>query len=132
MFSIARRQLYKYLRNRSRDRLRHEIDMGVSSIHALGQSPSSIIGTQEREGLVLQALRRVSVEHQTMLELHYWEHMPAPEIAEVLEIQPGAVRVRLHRARRALEDALREVVVPTTTDEDFDVHEVARALGQKV
>lgn len=132
LFSIARRQLYKYLRNRSRDQSRHDIDMGVSSIHALGQSPSSVVGTREREGLVLQALRQVSVEHQTMLELHYWEHLPAPEIAQVLDIQPGAVRVRLHRARKALEDTLRGMIVPSSEDDDFDVHEVARALGQKI
>lgn len=130
--SIARKQLYKHFRNLTRDRKRQDLDLGVSSIRALDQSPSSVIAAQEREGLVLEALQRVSVEYQTILELHYWECLSASDIAQVIDIKPGTVRVRLHRARRALHEMFGELVQPQDDDEGMNVDAIARALGRKV
>ena len=59
-----------------------------------------------------------------LLEMHYWEEMDAAEIAETLSIPSGTVRVRLHRARGRLRDALSEQL----TDGDLDA--TARALGR--
>ncbi|MBL8943692.1 MAG: sigma-70 region 4 domain-containing protein, partial [Myxococcales bacterium] len=39
---------------------------------------------------------------QTLLELHYWEGLDAPEIAVALDVRPGTVRARLMRARQQL------------------------------
>lgn len=129
LLAIARKQLYKYIRDRYRKQAREDPDLGVSSVTALGQSPSSVFAAKEREALVLQALQRVSVEHQTMLELHYWESMPAAEIAEVVDLQPGAVRTRLHRARKALQRALEEL---SAGSPDIDIDVIAREIGARV
>ena len=130
LFSIARKQLYKFLRDRARAQSRSEPDLGVSSVIALGQSPSSVVASKQREALVLAALQRVSVEHQTMLELHYWEGMAAPEIAEVFGLESGAVRTRLHRARKALAAALGELGSDEGAPDDLDA--LARKLGRLV
>jgi RNA polymerase sigma-70 factor (ECF subfamily) len=130
ILAIARRQLYKYLRDRSRQGARDEPDLSVSSVVALGQSPTSIIAAAQREALLLQALQRIPVEQQTLLELHYWERLPANDLAQVLDIEPGAVRVRLHRARRALERVLTELVGPG--GEQVDIDATARVLGLAV
>ena len=130
ILAIARRQLYKYLRDRSRQGARDDPDLSVSSVVALGQSPTSIIAAAQREALLLQALQRIPVEQQTLLELHYWERLPANDLAQVLDIEPGAVRVRLHRARRALERVLTELVGPG--GEQVDIDATARVLGLAV
>jgi RNA polymerase sigma-70 factor (ECF subfamily) len=130
ILAIARRQLYKYLRDKSRHNAREDADLSVSSVVALGQSPSSVIAAEQREALLLQALQRIPVEQQTLLELHYWERLPAAELAQVLDIEPGAVRVRLHRARRAVEKVLSELVGPH--GEPVDVETTARVLGLAV
>lgn len=105
LFGVARRQLYKFLRDRaSRARL-VDVDFGVSSVRDLGHSPSSMMAKQQDHELLLQALQQVSVEHQTIIELYYWEQLSGPEIAEVLEIAPATVRTRLHRGRQAVEEA---------------------------
>ncbi len=130
VLAIARRQLYKYLRDRSRSNAREEPDLSVSSVVALGQSPTSIIAAAQREALLLQALQRIPVEQQTLLELHYWERLPANDLAQVLDIEPGTVRVRLHRARRAVERVLAELVGPG--GEPVDIEATARVLGLAV
>lgn len=109
LFGVARRQLYNYLRARANHERRVNVDLGVSSVHDLGQSPSSAMAELQRHQLLLMALQRVSVEHQTMLELFYWEQLGGAEIAAVLDIAPATVRTRLFRGRQAVHKALVEL-----------------------
>lgn len=102
LLAIARRQLLKYIRDRVAHGVRVEPDLGVSSIAALGLSPSSAVFAKQQHQRLLEALRQLPVDHQTMLELFYWEGMSSPEIADVLGISHTTVRTRMHRARRAL------------------------------
>ena len=129
LFAIARRQLYKFLRDHGRRAARLEPDLGVSSIQALGISPSSIVAAGERQALVQRALQRICVEYQTMIELYYWEEIPGPEIAEILGIAPTTVRTRLHRARKALEDEMRALVADERGVEPGDLDGVLRSMG---
>jgi RNA polymerase sigma-70 factor (ECF subfamily) len=46
---------------------------------------------------------------QEILRLHAWEELAHDEIALVLGLSRGAVRVRLHRARRRLAERMREL-----------------------
>lgn len=130
LFSVARRQLYKFLRDRGRREGRHDADLGVSSIRGLGQSPSSILQADEIHSLVQQALQEVSVEHQVVIELFYWEGITGPEIAEVLGIAPATVRTRLFRARAELEEKLTELLAGCTTT--FDIEQVVRDVGLRI
>ncbi|MEC0240788.1 sigma-70 family RNA polymerase sigma factor [Paenibacillus dokdonensis] len=54
---------------------------------------------------------REAVEHldepmRTVISLHYFRDMPIKEISSLLELSEGAVKTRLHRARKALVEAL--------------------------
>jgi RNA polymerase sigma-70 factor (ECF subfamily) len=130
LFAVARHQLYKFLRDRGRRDARVDADLGVSSIHALGQSPSSIIAADETQGLVQEALQRIAVEHQLVIELFYWEEITGPEIAEILGIAPATVRTRLHRARHALEDELRKLLESRKRVAGaLDLEDAVRAVG---
>jgi RNA polymerase sigma factor (sigma-70 family) len=129
MFSVARHQLYKFLRDRGRREGRHDPDLGMSSIRALGHSPSSILQADEVQGFVQQALQEISVEHQLVIELFYWEGITGPEIAEVLGVAPATVRTRLFRARAELEEKLAPMLAGRKLD---DLEQVVRDIGSRV
>jgi RNA polymerase sigma-70 factor (ECF subfamily) len=128
VFSIARNQLYKFLRDRGR-RLARQVDLAVSSVQALGLTPSSVVAAGQKQALVQEALQRISVDHQVVIELHYWEELPTDEIAAILEIAPATVRTRLHRARAALDEALQELSAGAATPE---VEDAIRGLGSQL
>ena len=131
LFAVARRQLYKHLRDRAVKESREAPDLGVSSVHALGMSPSSVMAARQEQGLLLEALQRISVDHQTMLELYYWEQMPGPEIAKVFDISPTTVRTRLFRARQALEAALDQLSEEHRLGK-IDIESTAHALRNQM
>ena len=56
----------------------------------------------EEQRLLLEALRRIPLDLQIAIELHYWEGMSGPDLAQVLDIPEGTVRSRLRRAREPL------------------------------
>lgn len=126
MFGVARRQLYKFLRDRASKGRIIDVDFGVSSVRDLGHSPSSMMAKQQEHELLLQALQQVSVEHQTIIELYYWEQLSGPEIAEVLDIAPATVRTRLHRGRQAVEEAFARLA---QAERVVDVEDSLRKLG---
>lgn len=128
LFGVAKRQLYKLLRERAVRGRRVDVDFAVSSVRDLGHSPSSMMARQQDHELLLQALQRLSVEQQTMIELFYWEQLPGPEIAEVLDIAAATVRTRLFRARQALERELRELT-GNAREPAGDLEAALRTLG---
>jgi RNA polymerase sigma-70 factor, ECF subfamily len=52
------------------------------------------------------AIRRLSVDHRTVLVLHHYADMPLERVAQILEIPLGTVNSRLHHAMRAMRAAL--------------------------
>lgn len=126
VFSIARRVLFRYLRDFARRDSKHVPDLSVSSIALLGVTPGTAIAVQEEEEQVRLALQQIPVHFQTILELSYWEGVSNAELAEILEVDPTTVRTRLFRARKALAKALEG----TGTTDDAAIERAARALGK--
>lgn len=129
LFVVARNELYRHLRRRARDDARDAVDFGVSSIHAMGISPTGLVAKQEEHQLVLEALRRIPVEYQLVVELYYWEQVPGPELAEILGVAPTTVRTRLFRAREALREELEKL---SKTAAVMDVEQSVRALQSQL
>jgi RNA polymerase sigma factor (sigma-70 family) len=57
-------------------------------------------------GLIRAALEHLSEEDQELVTLIAWDGLSPTKAAQALGIEPGAARVRLHRARRRLRAAL--------------------------
>lgn len=70
--------------------------------------PAADTGPERREvrERVRQAIDRLPETHRTVLILRDIEEMSTDEAAQALGITPGAVKVRLHRARQALRTLL--------------------------
>lgn len=106
LFSLARNELYRYLRRLARDA---NLDFSVTSLAAVTPSPSSAMAKDERRAILAGALRELPVQQQLVLELHYWEDMRARELAQVFEIAEPTARLWLFRARQALRVQLERV-----------------------
>ena len=65
----------------------------------------SVYGNEPDEELQL-ALRRLSELDRTALVLFYLEEMPGDQVAEVLNVRPETLHVRLHRARIKLKKVI--------------------------
>ena len=103
VFAIARNQLYDFLRGRHRGRV---IDVELSSIEDLHSTPVTRLTRHREQRQLIAAMRRLPVEQQTLLELHYMEDMAIEELAEVFGSPAVTIRSRLHRARRQLREIL--------------------------
>lgn len=111
LFTVARNRLYTYLRDRGRRaRVETTAEPAELSIADLADpSPSAIIAGRQEQRLLLEALRRLPLDLQIAIELHYWEGMTVREIALVVDTPEGTIKRRLQRARARLEDIIREL-----------------------
>jgi len=118
LFGIAYNQLKKHY---ERQRVAGErFDPATQTAADLSPGPGTMLTRSREQRLLVEALRRLPVRHQVVLELYYWEELTSREIAEALELPEGTVRTRLRRARVVLEAALGEV------GEDPRVYEATR------
>ena len=88
-------------RNRARDHWRRGEDTAPL--------PAEVAGAPHPEGdalAVLAAIRRLPEAYRETLVLRLVEGMTGPEIAERTGLQPGSVRVNLHRGMQMLREAL--------------------------
>ena len=104
VLGIARKILLKHWRKN----VRHARAMAVESVSADTMEPSPSLGAALRQEVrvLLGALRSIPIDHQTAIELFYWEGLSVGEVAEVLEVPAGTIKSRLSRARDALRDAI--------------------------
>src|ERR1035441_9237336 len=62
-------------------------------------SPEGHLLHAEQHHLLHQAVLRIPVQLRIVLVLHDMEELTTEQVAQILSLQPGTVRVRLHRAR---------------------------------
>lgn len=107
LFAIAYKILCKHFAQLRRDRGRAEVvvDFQTETAYALA-SPTQILAGREEQRLLLAALRRLPVDYQVALELHYWEGMTAAELGEVLDLPLGTAKTRIRRGRALLEELM--------------------------
>ncbi|TMQ23133.1 MAG: sigma-70 family RNA polymerase sigma factor [Deltaproteobacteria bacterium] len=78
------------------------LDRAQRAVHAAPQDAQVPVELAQ----VRAALRQLPVEQQVLLEFHYWHDLDAGALAQMFEASPGAIRVRLLRARQALRHRL--------------------------
>lgn len=115
LFAIARNKLYHYFRDRKRD---DGLDLSITSVADLITTPGTMLARDQAHRALLDALRKLPVEQQTLLELHYWEEMDTVELAAVFEVPAATIRTWLFRARGRLRDLLDPSLAGTLEDLD--------------
>lgn len=104
LFAVASNVLRMHFRRRRLHEPPESLD--ELSVHDLAPSPSTMLRGREQELELLEALRRLPLPLQVVMELYYWEGMRTHEIAEVVELPTGTVRSHLRRGRMQLERTL--------------------------
>lgn len=107
LLTIARNELYDHWSRRRRDG--GNVDVGSVSVEDMAPSPGTQIAARDDRLRLAQALRMLPVDLQVALELHYWEELTGPELAEVLGVPEGTARSRLRRGREELQRIFAEL-----------------------
>ncbi len=108
--AYLRRAIVNTATNRHRRRRREARGDGYLVLRlATPASPEELVADRDE---LWRAMRRLSVEQRAIVTLRYWEDMAEEQIATVLDISPGTVKSRAHRAlkelRRELDRSRRE------------------------
>lgn len=132
LFGVARLELFSHYRRRRKADA--HTDLEQSTIQDLDPSPSVIVARHKEQQILHEGLRRLPVDLQIALELHYWENMSATEIATVLEIPAGTVKSRLRRAKEMLRETMEQVALSKAQLESTlgDLDGWARSLGEVI
>lgn len=102
LFGVARNVLANQQRGATRRRRLHL--RLLQQRHVDDRPESAVVETEP----VLRALSRLRPDDAELLRLVAWEELSHAEIAELMQISPNAVGIRVHRARARLRSALSE------------------------
>ena len=81
------------------------------------ENPEGNLLYAEQHHLIHQAVLRVPVQLRIVLVLHDMEELTTEQVAQILGLQPGTIRVRLHRARLSVRKEMNRLIdsVPDET-----------------
>ncbi len=111
LLGIARYTLIAHLRQhyRAPEAFEPEHSSVLDALPDPASSPTARLQGHQQRAQVVQALRRLPLDHQIALEMHYWNELSIAEIAAVLDCTPGSIKARLFRARKALQAAVADL-----------------------
>ncbi len=104
-YRIARNAYIDQARKR-----RHEVQTELPV--ELPVPPSNALETGQEVALLRRALTRLPEQHREILALARFEQLPYEQIAEMLGIEVGTVKTRVHRAIKQLRDIYFELRRP--------------------
>jgi RNA polymerase sigma-70 factor (ECF subfamily) len=93
-------------------------------------SPEGNAVQAEEHAILQQAILRIPIALRVVLVLHDMEELTTEEVAQVLGLQPGTVRVRLHRARLAVRKEMTRRPVARSAKAAPAGRKVQRARGR--
>jgi len=106
VFGVARNVLLEHYRRMRSD---GRIDFSLQTVEDLSPTPTSELAKNDDSRRLLEALRRLPLSDQVVLELFYWEQLSSADIGDALGIPRSTVRSRLRLARERLRGHLDEL-----------------------
>jgi RNA polymerase sigma-70 factor (ECF subfamily) len=95
-------------------------------------SPEENLLNAEQHHLLHQAVLRIPGQLRIVLVLHDMEELTTEQVAQILGLQTGTVRVRLHRARLAVRKEMSHVLDGAPAESKVEQLEKARTRRKKV
>ncbi len=84
--------------------------LDVSSLSSFEPEPQNVVEAQELQRRVLESVDGLSPKNKAATLLFYYEQLSVREVAATLGISVSAAKVRLHRSRSELRDALADLL----------------------
>ena len=136
LYAIAHNVLREFYRRRRR--FGRYVNFEVESVVDLGAGPVTLAVAHAEQRLLLEALRRIPIAHQVILELYFWERFTGKEMGAFLDVTEDTVRSRLRRVKAQLIDQCRALEIPpnlldtTLTDLDRWAESIREILARKL
>ena len=102
LLAIAAHHCIDLLRRRTAPLVSLDEVCSAQKLHDPRPGPELSVERGERERAVNRCLLTLDPEDRALLIMRYWHDMSYEEISQALSVSTGAVKSRLHRARRTL------------------------------
>jgi RNA polymerase sigma-70 factor (ECF subfamily) len=93
---------------REYDETRAPADQGGRAVGGTVHRPDELVEAMQTETLIQQALATLDEDHRTILVLREIECMSYAEIGQIMKLEEGTVKSKLHRARTAFLKLMKE------------------------
>ncbi len=100
--ALRKARRYNTLDEQDIDRLQPSFNRGMFADDSRDWNPLDRVQKSELQRVVREAIDRLPDDYRIVVTLRDIRELSTTEVAQMLDISEGAVRVRLHRARRAL------------------------------
>jgi RNA polymerase sigma-70 factor (ECF subfamily) len=110
LFTIVRNVCMNYRSREGKYDLQMDSELKQEMAAVDQPDPEESLIRIERRRKVRDAVKSLPETLRLPLILHQFQHLSYEEVAEVLEVSLAAVKVRIHRARIALVDELKELL----------------------
>ncbi len=95
------------------------------------ESPESMLLHAERHHLLHQAVLHIPVQLRIVLVLHDMEELTTEQIAQILDLQPGTVRVRLHRGRLSVRKEMNRMLEASPSQATYPERDRTKSKGKR-
>ena len=103
-------------RKRREQSLEARVEETGQEVVSEDESAERLVLRAEQVAMVRKAIACLQEDHRAVLVLRDLEGLCYETIGEILELAPGTVRSRLHRARQQLRELLKELLVEPLPD----------------
>lgn len=104
LYRIAHNKAIDYKKRRSRF-----INLDTATLAQIAENNPATDEQEERAQKIRRAMSRLKAKEQQALELQFFQNKGYKDIAEIMEITPGAVDSLLVRAKRKLRKYLQDI-----------------------
>lgn len=107
IYGIARNILLEHYRERRKaDRM---VVVEETPMVDLDPGPFEAVENKQERKVLINALRRLSLDNQILVELYYFERLKGPEVRRIVGLTEGEFRGRIRRARNELRKHIEEL-----------------------
>ena len=103
-FTVCKFQVMAYLRDKKRDRLLLDPEL-AEMISEKAEQENSLLSQAQPQ--LRKCIAELPEQNRSMIEMKYFKKMMMQDIAEKLKRSLSAVKVSIHRTRKALQDCIR-------------------------
>ena len=107
LYAIARNEALRCIRDRRREQASDELPEAASQ----DAGPDTLAARHELANLIAEAAGGLVDRDRTVLELAYRHGLDGPELADALEVSPGAANKMVSRLRTTIETSLGALLV---------------------